>query len=169
MLHVGGLGALQISLADLLRVQSQARESQFNAEFEAPELLTLGIVYEKSSRFAGGAYSAFLKKVDRFADRALPVSLREREGFAARLLEIDAQVKRLITALQAKGFKSPYLRNYVVARINPVRFHKVKKGDTKPPMPLAQALTRMAAAAKSFNVGSVSNADLAWVAVGAGE
>ena len=148
--------------------QSQARESQFSAEFEAPELLTLGIVYEKSSRFAGGAYSAFLKKVDRFSDRALPVSLREREGFAARLLEIDAQVKRLIAALQAKGFKSPYLRNYVVARINPVRFHKVKKGDTRTPMPLAQALTRMAAAAKSFNVGSVSNADLAWVAVGAG-
>ena len=148
--------------------QAQSRESQFSAEFEAPELLTLGIVYEQSSRFAGGAYSAFLKKVDRFAERALPASLREREGYAARLLEIDAQVKRLIASLQAKGFKSPYLRNYVVARINPVRFHKVKKGDTKPPMPLAQALTRMAAAAKSFNVGSVSNADLAWVAVGAG-
>jgi ParB family transcriptional regulator, chromosome partitioning protein len=148
--------------------QSQARESQFSAEFEAPELLTLGIVYEQSSRFAGGAYSAFLKKVDRFAERALPASLREREGFAARLLESDTQVKRLIASLQAKGFKSPYLRNYVVARINPVRFHKVKKGDTQPPMPLAQALTRMAAAAKSFNVGSVSNADLAWVAVGAG-
>jgi ParB family transcriptional regulator, chromosome partitioning protein len=148
--------------------QGESREAQFSAEFEAPELLTLGIVYEKSSRFAGGAYSAFLKKVDRFAERALPASLREREGFAARLLEIDAQVKRLMATLQAKGFKSPYLRNYIVARINPVRFHKAKKGDTKPPMPLAQALTRMAAAAKSFNVGSVSNADLAWVAVGAG-
>jgi ParB family chromosome partitioning protein len=152
----------------LAKRQSQARESQFSAEFEAPELLTLGIVYEKSSRFAGGAYSAFLKKVDRFSDRPLPATLREREGFASRLLEIDAQVKRLIATLQARGFKSPYLRNYVVARINPVRFHKVKKGDTKPPMPLAQALTRMAAAARSFNVGSVSNADLAWVAVGAG-
>ena len=152
----------------LAKRQSQARESQFSAEFEAPELLTLGIVYEKSSRFAGGAYSALLKKVDRFSDRTLSLTLREREGFAARLLEIDAQVKRLIANLQAKGFKSPYLRNYVVARINPVRFHKVKKGDTKPPMPLAQALTRMAAAAKSFSVASVSNADLAWVAVGAG-
>ena len=152
----------------LAKRQSQARESQFSAEFEAPELLTLGIVYEKSSRFAGGAYSALLKKVDRFSDRTLSLTLREREGFAARLLEIEAQVKRLIANLQAKGFKSPYLRNYVVARINPVRFHKVKKGDTKPPMPLAQALTRMAAAAKSFSVASVSNADLAWVAVGAG-
>jgi ParB family chromosome partitioning protein len=148
--------------------QATSKESQFTAEFESPDLLTLGIVYEKSSRFAGGAYSALLKKVDRFSERTLPVSLREREGFAARLLDIDNQVKKLITALQARGFKSPYLRNYVVARINPVRFHKVKKGDTQPPMPLAQALTRMAASAKTFKLDSVSNSDLAWVAVGAG-
>src|ERR1700720_4969182 len=107
-----------------------SKESQYTAEFESADLLTLGIVYEKSSRFAGGAYSPLLKKVDRFSDRTLPVSLREREGFAARLLEIDTQVKKLIAALQARGFKSPYLRNYVVARINPVRFHKAKKGDT---------------------------------------
>ena len=93
-------------------------------------------MYEKSSRFAGGAYSAFLKKVDRFSERTLPASLRERQDHASRLLEIDVQVKRIIAALQAKGFKSPYLRNYVVARINPVRFHKAKKGDTQPPMPL---------------------------------
>ena len=148
--------------------QATSKESQFTAEFESADLLTLGIVYEKSSRFAGGAYSALLKKVDRFSERTLPVSLREREGFAARLLEIDNQVKKLITGLQARGFKSPYLRNYVVARINPVRFHKAKKGDTQPPMPLAQALTRMAASAKTFKLESVSNSDLAWVAVGAG-
>jgi ParB family chromosome partitioning protein len=143
------------------------REDQFTAEFEAPELLTLGIVYQKSPRFAGGAYSAFLKKVDRFSERTLAASLKQREDYAARLIEIDGRVKSVIAALQARGFKSPYLRNYVVARINPVRFHKAKKGDTKPPMPIAQALTRMAAAARNFNVGSVSNSDLAWVAVGA--
>jgi ParB family chromosome partitioning protein len=152
----------------LAKRQPTSKESQFTAEFESADLLTLGMVYEKSSRFAGGAYSALLKKVDRFSERTLPVSLREREGFAARLLDIDSQVKKLITALQARGFKSPYLRNYVVARINPVRFHKAKKGDTQPPMPLAQALTRMAASARTFKVDSVSNSDLAWVAVGAG-
>ena len=145
-----------------------AKESQYTKEFEAAELLTLGIVYEKASRFAGGAYSSFLKKVDRFSERTLAASLREREGHASRLLEIDARAKKIIETLQARGFKSPYLRNYVVARLNPVRFHKAKKGDTKPPMPLAQALTRMAAAAKNFKVESVSNRDLAWVAVGAG-
>ncbi|HSY05231.1 MAG TPA: ParB N-terminal domain-containing protein [Steroidobacteraceae bacterium] len=143
-------------------------ENTFTAEFEAPELLTLGIVYEQSTRFAGGAYSPFLKKVDRFSERALAASLRQREDYAARLLAIDARVKTLIAALQARGFKSPYLRNYVVARINPVRFHKAKKGDTRAPMPLGEALTRMAAAARSFSLSSVSNSDLAWVAVGAG-
>ena len=153
---------------NLAKRHPSSREAQYSAEFESAELLTLGTVYEDSTRFAGGAYSSFLKKVDRFSDRTLATSLREREGFASRLLAIDAQVKRLIAALQARGFKSPYLRNYVVARINPVRFHKSRKGDTKPPMPLAQALTRMAAAAKNFKIDSVSNSDLAWVAVGAG-
>ena len=83
------------------------------------------------------------------------------------MLEIDATVKNIISALQARGFKSPYLRSYVVARINPVRFHKMKKGDTKPPMPIAAALTRMTAAAKKFNPKTVSMGDVALVAAGA--
>ncbi|HEV7715294.1 MAG TPA: ParB/RepB/Spo0J family partition protein [Steroidobacteraceae bacterium] len=152
---------------NLAKRNSQTRESELAAEFEAAELLTLGAVYEQAPRFAGGAYSAFLKKVDRFSDRTLAASLRERDGYASRLLEIDVQVKRIIGELTAKGFKSPYLRNYVAARINPVRFHKPKKGDTQPPMPIAQALTRMAASAKKFNTGSVSNSEIAWVSVGA--
>ena len=153
---------------NLARTRGREPESGFAAEFEAPELLTLGTVYESAARFAGGAYSAFLKKVDRFSERTLAASLKERAGYAARLLEIDTRVKTIIATLQTRGFRSPYLRNYVVARINPVRFHKAKKGETAAPMPLAQALTRMAAAARSFNLASVSNSDLAWVAVGAG-
>jgi ParB family chromosome partitioning protein len=153
---------------NLAKRASPQTESQLAAQFEAAELLTLGIIYEKYARFGGGAYSPLLRKVDRFSDRGLCVSLREREGYAARLIEIDAQVKRVVAQLQKRGFKSPYLRNYVVARINPVRFHKTKAGDTRPAMPIAQALTRMLAAAKSFRIDSVSNAELAWVAVGAG-
>ncbi|HJS22573.1 MAG TPA: ParB/RepB/Spo0J family partition protein [Steroidobacteraceae bacterium] len=151
----------------LAKRDGQAKESGFTAEFEAPELITLGLVYEKNLRFGGGAYSPVLKKVDRFSDRPLATSLREREGFAARIAEIDAAVKRIVAELQKRGFKSPYLRSYVVARINPVRFHKVKKGDTKPVMPIAAALTRMAAAAKNFNFASVKMGDLAFVAAGA--
>ncbi len=152
----------------LARREPHKRESQYAGEFESAELLTLGIIYEHSPRFAGGAYSALLKKLDRFSERTLSASLRERESIAARLRDIDSLTNRIIASLQARGFKSPYLRNYVVARINPVRFYKAKKGDTKPPMPIAQALTRMAAAARTFKVESVSNSEIAWVAVGAG-
>jgi ParB family chromosome partitioning protein len=142
----------------------RAKEAQFAAQFEAPELLTLGIVYDRNARFAGGAYSPFLKKVDRFSDRTLLLSLRSRDDYAARIEQIDAQVVRVMAALRARGFKSPYLRSYVVARINPVRFQRLKKGQSEPPMPIAQALTRMAAAASKFDLGSVTAADLALVA-----
>jgi ParB family chromosome partitioning protein len=153
----------------LAESKPRAKESQYVNEFEAPELLTLGIIYLENKRFAGGAYSPFLKKVDRFRDRTLRVSLRERENYAARLLEIEARVKKIIEGLQKRGFKSPYLRSYVVARINPVRFHRAKKGDTTPPMSMAAALTRMAAAAKKFDIDSVKFGDLALVAAVASE
>ena len=148
--------------------KKRAKESEFAAEFEAPELLTLGIVYEENGRFAGGAYSPFLKKVERWSSKTLPQSLRERQGFASRVVEIDVEVKRIIAELQDRGFKSPYLRNYVVARINPVRFHRAKKGDTKPPMAIGAALTRMATSAKKFDVASVRSGDLALVAAVSG-
>jgi ParB family chromosome partitioning protein len=142
-------------------------ESSLAAEFEAAELLTLGLVYEGNLRFGGGAYSPVLKKVDRLTSKPLAASLRERAGYAARLQEIDTEVKRIVAELQARGMKSPYLRSYVVARINPVRFHKVKAGDKKPVMPIAQALLRMVAAAKKFDLKKVNMSDLAFVAAGA--
>lgn len=56
----------------------------------------------------------------------------------------------------------------MVARINPVRFAQPKNGEAKPAMPIGEALTRMMAKAQSFDLGGVSSAELAWVAVGAG-
>jgi ParB family transcriptional regulator, chromosome partitioning protein len=142
----------------------RAKESEFAAQFEAPEFLTLGLLYADDARFAGGAYGPFLKKVDRFSERTLPAALREREGYAARLRGIDADVRKIVKTLEARGFKSPYLRAFVVARINPVRFHRAKAGDRSPPMPLGAALTRMAVAAKRFDPKSVRPGDLALVA-----
>ena len=59
---------------NLAKRQPRAKETDFAAEFEAAEFLTLGILYEHDARFAGGAYGPFLKKVDRFAERTLPRS-----------------------------------------------------------------------------------------------
>jgi ParB family chromosome partitioning protein len=75
--------------------------------------------------------------------------------------------KRIVARLQARGMKSPCLRTYVVARINPVRFHKLKPGGTKPAMPIGQALVRMMAAARKFDLHKVDFRDLAFVAAGA--
>ncbi|MAJ59927.1 MAG: hypothetical protein CBC48_08100 [bacterium TMED88] len=154
-----------IRMAQTLAVRSKrAKESDFSSEFEAPELLTLGLVYLESGRFAGGAYSPLLKKVDRFSEKTLGASLKERANWAKRFLSIDAEVKRIIEELQQRGFRSPYLRNYVVARINPVRFHRAKKGETEPPMTVPAALMRMKSAARRFDTQSVRDSDVALVA-----
>jgi ParB family chromosome partitioning protein len=152
---------------NLAKRDPKRTEASLAAEFEAAELLTLGLVYEDNLRFGGGAYSPVLKKVDRLTTKPLPAAIREREGYARRISEIDTEVKRIVAELQARGMKSPYLRSYVVARINPVRFHKAKPGDKKPAMPIAQALLRMYAAAKKFDLNRVNMSDLAFVAAGA--
>jgi ParB family chromosome partitioning protein len=148
----------------LAKREPRRREVDYATELESAELLTLGLVYERESRFAGGAYAPMLRRVDRFSTRTLPASLRERQGWAARLIAVDARVKELVAALQRRGMRSPYLRNLVVARIDPVRFRRAKKGDTKPVMPLPEALTRMAANARRFDPSSVRGEDVALVA-----
>ncbi len=148
----------------------RSNEKDYAAEFEEPALLTLGIIYAEQGRFAGSPYFSFLRKVDTFAASSLVKSLRQREGWAARLAGIDKRVKEIVASLKERGFKSPYLRTYVVARINPVRFHRAKKGETEPAMAMGAALTRMAASARKFNVSTVREQDLALVAaVASGE
>jgi ParB family chromosome partitioning protein len=149
---------------ELAARKPRSKETDYASEFEEPALLTLGIVYAQNRRFAGSPYFSFLRKVDRFSSATLPKRLSEREGFASRLMEIDDRVKEIVDGLKKRGFRSPYLRNYVVARINPVRFHRAKKGDTKPPMAMGAALTRMASAARRFDVSSVREQEVALVA-----
>ncbi len=152
----------------LATAQPRAVESGFAAEFELPAFLSLGLCYQSEPRFAGGAYLPFLRRVDRFSEKPLPASLRERAGYAARLLEIDALVKGIIAELQKRDFRSPYLRTFVVARINPVRFVKQKRGETAPAMPIGAALTRMLASARKFDAAKVRERDLALVAAAGG-
>jgi ParB family chromosome partitioning protein len=99
-------------------------ESQYALEFEEPAYLTLGVCYEKNGRFAGGAYHPILKRVDQFLPEPLPRALTVREGRAARVMELEDTVSDAMKALKERGFESPYLRAFVVARINPLRFHK---------------------------------------------
>jgi ParB family chromosome partitioning protein len=148
----------------LARERRGAKESDYAAEFESPALLTLGILYEENRRFSGGAYQPMLRKLDRFAAVGLGASLRSREGHAARIADIDRRVGTIIERLKARGFRSPYLRAYVVARVNPVRWTREKPSSDKPPMALGEALTRMGRSIRDFDVDSVKSSDLAVIA-----
>src|SRR5262245_2428862 len=99
-------------------------EATHALEFEDPAFATLGICYERNGRFGGGAYKPILARVDGWLDRPLQEALKVREGRAAKIEKLDARVTEIVKALQAKGFKSPYLRAFVVARVNPLRFMK---------------------------------------------
>ena len=147
----------------LAKAEPRSRERDHAASFEAPFLLTLGAAYEERSRFAGSSYQPMLRRVDLFLDGTLPAALRQRDQWARRLLDIDDRITAHIAVLQSIGFKSPYLRTLVVARCNPVRWIPQKKG-APPPMTMAEALTRMAAAARKFEPRSVRAGDLALVA-----
>jgi ParB family transcriptional regulator, chromosome partitioning protein len=144
--------------------QPRSAERDHATSFEDPHLLTLGVAYEERGRFSGSSYTSMLRRVDRFQDLALPKALRQREQWAQRLMDIDDRVAAHVKTLQEMGMKSPYLRQVVVARCNPVRWIPLKRGETKPPMTMAEALTRMAASVRKFEPRSVRAQDLALVA-----
>jgi len=99
-------------------------ESTYELEFEEPALVTLGFGYAERGRLAGGAYNPVLRKVDGWIDGPLPGALAERERRAQKLLALDDAVNEAVARLKEKGLTSPYLKSFVVARINPLRFIK---------------------------------------------
>ncbi len=130
-------------------------EKDFALEFEEAAFLTLGLCYEKNGRFAGGAYHPVLKRIDTFLSRPLAKALEVRSERAARLLELEEAVAAAMQALKAKGFDSPYLRTFVVARINPLRFQRGAKAD------FDETLDKMLASAGKFKADSVKPEQLA--------
>jgi ParB family chromosome partitioning protein len=138
---------------DLAAVRG-ARESELADLFEEPAFITLGAAYERRPRLAAGAYHPFLKRVEAFLERPLPEALEEREARAAALLELDDAVGVAVDALKARGLQSPYLRAFVVARINFLRFH------TGEPPTFGAALARLLRSAQRFNPEKVKKEDV---------
>ncbi len=137
-----------IRLAELLSESESQAEKNYEIEFEEPALLTLGLCYQENGRFAGGAYHPILRRVEKWESAPLPKALETRRERAARILELDAAVTEAMKALKARGFESPYLRPFVVARINPIRF---KRG----PADVDETIDTMLAAARKFDAGRV--------------
>lgn len=138
-----------------LAASSDATEEEFALEFEEPALLTLGFAYEQRGRLSGGAYHSILRKVDGWIKGKLRDAMDERKRRAELLLELDEAVTAAVAALKAKGMNSPYLRAFVVARINPLRFIK---GE---PPPLGELLPSMTKRARGMNVDKIKTEDIA--------
>jgi ParB family chromosome partitioning protein len=130
-------------------------ETAYAFEFEEPAYLTLGLCYENRPRFSGGAYQPILRRVEAFLDEPVARALARREKWARKVLAIDEDVASIVEKLKARGLTSPYLKPFVVARINPIRFSKATEFDED------EVLGKMSAAASKFNVERVRQEDVA--------
>ena len=139
----------------LIEEDAKRAEAGFSFYLEEASFVTLGLCYEKNGKFAGGAYNSIVRRLTKFSDESLAKALKEHEKHAELLQELDANVAEVVKKLKARGFISPYLRAFVVSRINPLRFIQ---GD---PPPLAELLKTMTGRAAKFNTEKVKQEDLA--------
>ena len=139
----------------LLAEDGRRAESSFAFYLEEASLVTLGVCYERNPKFAGAAYNPIARRLLAFGDESLEKRIKAHERYAAQLLELDARVNEVIRKLKARGFTSPYLRAFVVARINPLRWIQ---GE---PPPLEEVLKTMRERAAKFNTEKVRQEDLA--------
>jgi ParB family chromosome partitioning protein len=141
-------------LRALAEERSSATERELAFEFDQPPFLTLGAAYEQRPRLSGGAYNSLLRRIDDFLDEPLGKSLKERMRRAGRILAVDDEVTAIVDKLKKKGFTSPYLRPFVVARVNPIRFSKSTEFD------FDDVLDKMEKSAAKFNVDKVKQEDV---------
>jgi len=134
---------------------SDGKEEDWALEFEEPALVTLGFAYQKRPRLSGGAYHALLRKTDAWMPGRLRATAEERESLADALLALDDAVVAVVAALKERGFTSPYLKTFVVARIDPLRFIK---GE---PPSVATLLAGMEKGARGMKVDKIRPEDIA--------
>jgi ParB family transcriptional regulator, chromosome partitioning protein len=134
-----------------------ATEESYALEFEEAALITLGLCYLENGRFSGGAYHPILRRSDQFIKKPLEAALEMRRERAKALMDLDKTVVEKVEALKAKGLTSPYLKSFVVARINPIRF----RPKDAAPLSFDEVMDRMTKAADKMNVEKIKVADLA--------
>jgi ParB family chromosome partitioning protein len=144
-----------IRMARALAESSRETEASFAFEFEQPAFLTLGVGYEERPRLSGGAYQSILRRIDTFLDQPIGKAVKERERRGKKVLKLDEVVSAVVDRLKARGLTSPYLRSFVVARVNYTRFSKADSFD------FDEALDKIIASASKFNVDRIKQEDVA--------
>jgi ParB family chromosome partitioning protein len=139
----------------LLEEDGGRSEKQFAFYLEEASFVTLGLCYEKHPRFSGGAYNSIVRRLTEFSSSSLSSAFKTHEKHSQQLLDLDSKVAEAVAKLKAKGFVSPYLKAFVVARINPLRWIQ---GE---PPPLEEVLKTMRERAGKFNADKIKQEDLA--------
>jgi ParB family chromosome partitioning protein len=142
--------ALEVArLAEALAALDDRPEREFSMEFEEAALVTLGLCYQQNGRFSGGAYHPILKRCDKFLGSKLPTALETRRLRAEKLLELNELVNQAVKGMKARGLESPYLKAFVVARLNPLRFQR------KPTADFDETIDKMLGGARRFDSAKV--------------
>ncbi len=145
-----------LRMARGLAALAPATEADFAFQFEQPSLIVLGGCYERRPRFSGSAYHPILKRTcAEFWDRPLKDALAARAEQADEVLALDDVVTGLVDALKARGLESPYLRVFVVARLNPLRFARGATAD------FDATIEKMRAASEKLDPAKIRREDLA--------
>ncbi|MFZ1061126.1 MAG: chromosome partitioning protein ParB [Candidatus Rokuibacteriota bacterium] len=104
----------------LLKEEPQNSEEDCAFQFESPHFITLGLLYEKNARFAGGAFAPILRRVDKFLKGTLPKAIEERQERADMVHEADEALSDIVAKLKKRGVNHPYVKNFVLARTTPL-------------------------------------------------
>jgi ParB family chromosome partitioning protein len=144
-----------IRMERALAKKGEGTEADYAFEFEEAPYLTLGIGYEERPRLSGGAYRSILRRTDEFLNLPLARALKERERRGTKVLKLDEAVSEVVETLKKKGFTSPYLRSFVVSRVNYTRFVK------SPTIDFDEAFDKITASAGKFNIDRVKQEDVA--------
>jgi ParB family chromosome partitioning protein len=134
-------------------------EDDFAFQFEEPCFITLGLLYEKTPRFSGSVHAPILRRVDKFLKQTMSKAYEEREHRAEMVAVADRLLTDVVTRLKRRGITHPYVKNFVMARVNPL----TRARKTLPSF--EQALARVRAALEAFDVDTIRNEDIARAAV----
>src|SRR3954470_19925396 len=138
---------------NLIDEGGQKSEKDVAFYLEEASYATMGLCYEKNPRFSGAVYNSFVRRLTEFSDEPLSKSLRVHEKRSEKLLELDERVNEVVKKLKAKGFVSPYLKSFVIARSNPLRF-------MKEPPELDDLINTIRGKVERFNVDKIKQEDI---------
>ena len=100
-------------------------------------------------------YQSIPRRLETFTDDPLRAAIKDHEKRATMMLDLEERVAAAVKKLKERGLVSSYLRSFIVARINPLRWIK---GE---PPALEHVIKTMRERAAKFNVEKIRPQNLA--------